>query len=368
MAASKKLATTSTKKGLSTLQRQLARRTEELKKRNLPSTKRRGSSPEVNKIIDGDFTDITPKKGFSKIELAALITSGTILGGLGALNAMTPAKLREVAGADADADAEAAAKAKRAAINARDKADADKKAAAALAKKGSGSSSPSTTGKGKGKLFPKFRPFGGVIARALLGDDEKFGGERGMIDFIRTKKKKPASKEPVKKNMGGMMKKKGYSKGGPVDAGKSLDGLSEKELKAMILRLKRESRKKEFPKTPPSVRGITPKEKRSMKIPKEKRSMEIPKEKRSMKIPKEKRSMEIPKEKRSFNFSKGGAAKKKGYAMGGMAKKGYANGGMTKKGYANGGPAKKTTSKKTASRGKARGVGAAKRGYGKAMR
>ena len=343
MAASKKLATTSTKKGLSTLQRQLARRTEELKKRNLPSTKRRGSSPEVNKIIDGDFTDITPKKGFSKIELAALITSGTILGGLGALNAMTPAKLREVAGADADADAdaEAAAKAKRAAINARDKADADKKAAAALAKKGSGSSSPSTTGKGKGKLFPKFRPFGGVIARALLGDDEKFGGERGMIDFIRTKKKKPASKEPVKKNMGGMMKKKGYSKGGPVDTGKSLDGLSEKELKAMILRLKRESRKKESPKTPPSVRGITPKEKRSM---------------------------EIPKEKRSFNFSKGGAAKKKGYAMGGMAKKGYANGGMTKKGYANGGPAKKTTSKKTASRGKARGVGAAKRGYGKAMR
>ena len=148
----------------------------------------------------------------------------------------------------------------------------DKKAAAATAsKKGGGSSSPSTTGKGKGKLFPKFRPFGGVIARALLGDDEKFGGERGAIDFIRTKKKKP-----VKKNMGGMMKKKGYSKGG--------------------------------------------------------------------------------------------AMKKKGYAMGGMTKKGYANGGMAKKGYANGGPAKKTTSKKTASRGKARGVGAAKRGYGKAMR
>ena len=71
-------------------------------------------------------------------------------------------------------------------------------------------------GKGKGKLFPKVRPFGGVIARALLGDDEKFGGERGMIDFIRTKKKK----KPVKKNMGGMMKKEapsrptGYMNGG----------------------------------------------------------------------------------------------------------------------------------------------------------
>ena len=68
-----------------------------------------------------------------------------------------------------------------------------------------------TKGKGKGKLFPKFRPFGGVLARALLGDDERFGGERGAIDFIRTKKKKP-----VKKNMGGMMKKKGYAKGGAV--------------------------------------------------------------------------------------------------------------------------------------------------------
>ncbi len=54
----------------------------------------------------------------------------------------------------------------------------------------------------------KFRPFGGVLARALLGDDEKFGGERGLIDFVRTKKK------PVKKQAGGMMKAKGYSRGG----------------------------------------------------------------------------------------------------------------------------------------------------------
>ena len=67
----------------------------------------------------------------------------------------------------------------------------------------------------KGFLFgkgAKFRPFGGVLARALLGDDEKFGGERGLIDFIRTKKEKP-----VKKAKGGeMMKKKGYARGGAV--------------------------------------------------------------------------------------------------------------------------------------------------------
>lgn len=63
----------------------------------------------------------------------------------------------------------------------------------------------------KGFLFgkgAKFRPFGGVLARALLGDDEKFGGERGLIDFVRTNKK------PVKKQNGGMMKAKGYSRGG----------------------------------------------------------------------------------------------------------------------------------------------------------
>ena len=238
----------------------------------------------------------------------------------------------------------------------------------------------------KGKLFKKFRPFGGVLARALLGDDEKFGGERGAIDFIRLKKKKnktPTEKEkmevmmrankkleaaekkaaedvakakqkakglknggmakkPVKKNMGGMMKKKGYANGGDVG---SLDGLSEKELKQMILRLKKESLK---PKVKPKK---TSPPKRSINLPQEKRSMNIPEE-----------------EERSFNFSKGGAAKKKGYAKGGMTKKGYANGGMAKKGYANGGSAKKTTAKKTASRGKARGVGAATRGYGKAMK
>ena len=57
--------------------------------------------------------------------------------------------------------------------------------------------------------------------------------------------------------------------------------------------------------------------------------------------------------------------KKKGYAMGGMTKKGMAKGGaMTKKGLAKGGA---TTKKKAVSR-KPRGVGAALRGYGKAMR
>ena len=93
------------------------------------------------------------------------------------------------------------------------KKEAEKRKKARLEKNKADQAKVNATNPGKkkkGKLFPKVRPFGGVIARALLGDDEKFGGERGMIDFIRTKKKK----KPVKKNMGGMMKKKGYMNGG----------------------------------------------------------------------------------------------------------------------------------------------------------
>ena len=36
------------------------------------------------------------------------------------------------------------------------------------------------------KVLPGFRPFGGKIAKALLGEDEAFGGDRGAIDFIRS--------------------------------------------------------------------------------------------------------------------------------------------------------------------------------------
>ena len=70
-------------------------------------------------------------------------------------------------------------------------------------------------------------------------------------------------------------------------------------------------------------------------------------------------------------FMGGGSVKKKGMAKGGaMKKKGYAKGGMTKKGYAKGGAAMKSkgASKGGVRRGKPRGVGAALRGYGKALR
>ena len=55
------------------------------------------------------------------------------------------------------------------------------------------------TGKNKSRrrlLFGKdavVRPFGGVLARALLGEDEKFGGKRGAIDFVRRPKTRGAA-------------------------------------------------------------------------------------------------------------------------------------------------------------------------------
>ena len=75
---------------------------------------------------------------------------------------------------------------------------------------------------------------------------------------------------------------------------------------------------------------------------------------------------------KSKGMAKGGAMTKKGMAKGGaMKKKGYAMGGpVKKKGMARGGPVKKKGMSKGGVRRntKPRGVGAALRGYGKAMR
>ena len=151
----------------------------------------------------------------------------------------------------------------------------------------------------------RFRPFGGAIRRALLGKDEKFGGDKGAIDFIRRKKKedkkKPtspasgASRRPGGKAMGGMMKSKMASKGGKMGGkmppGMMVGGMANKK------------------PVPESNKGLK-------KLPKDVRN-------------------------------------KMGYMKdGGSAKK-------TPKGYSKGGVARK---------GKPRGVGAALRGYGKAMR
>ena len=158
----------------------------------------------------------------------------------------------------------------------------------------------------------------GGIRRLLLGADGKFGGARGAIDFLPGKSR-PKRKEPVNKMGGGMMKSKMASKGGarggrrPTGmkaggpAGKFPDLTGDgKVTQADILK----------------GRGVTKRMGGGMM--------------------------------KSKGMAKGGAMKKKGYAMGGPVKK---------KGMAKGGPVKK----KAVSR-KPRGVGAALRGYGKAMK
>ncbi len=152
----------------------------------------------------------------------------------------------------------------------------------------------------------RFRPFGGAIRRALLGKDEKFGGDKGAIDFIRRKKKEdkkkptsPASgaiRRPGGKAMGGMMKSKMASKGGARGGKKMATGMMGGGM----------ANKKPVPE---SNKGLK-------KLPKDVRN-------------------------------------KMGYMKdGGSAKK-------TAKGYSKGGVARK---------GKPRGVGVALRGYGKALK
>jgi len=185
----------------------------------------------------------------------------------------------------------------------------------------------------------KFRPFGGVLARALLGDDEKFGGERGLIDFVRTKKK------PVKKNQGGMMKKKGYKRGGAV--GMSKPG-------------------KELPiagKNPPKLSSSQQSLLRQAQAYANQTGQNPAEVKRLTSMYGDLNAAKDAKKARRQAGARGTGPRR--MKMGGMsmkskmASKGGKMGGMMPPGYKNGG---------SVGRKKARGVGAAKRGFGKAMR
>ena len=97
-------------------------------------------------------------------------------------------------------------------------AERRKKEAAAKKTNGNGETT-STTRKGGGKkddrVLPGIRPFGGAIAKVLLGKDEKFGGDKGLIDFLRPSEwgKDKGTKVATKKRGGEV---KGYKKGGAV--------------------------------------------------------------------------------------------------------------------------------------------------------
>ena len=185
-------------------------------------------------IIDGDFTEIIPKKGMTKMQIAAILTGGSIAT-LAGLNALSPKEAQALAGdttgitgtTKKETSAEEAARLKREAAEAEAAAEADAAKAqpkAKAKKKTTTTTTTTTTGKDD-RVLPGIRPFGGVLAKVLLGKDEKFGGDKGLIDFLRPSKwgkgKKPAAKKKVKTiNKGGMMKKgtssrsAGYMDGG----------------------------------------------------------------------------------------------------------------------------------------------------------
>ena len=170
-------------------------------------------------------------------------------------------------------------------------------------KQSAASGTKSETPKKKG-----FRPFGGAIRRVLLGKDEKFGGDKGAIDFILRKKK------PKNKAGGGMMKSKMASKGGKM-GGKMAPGY-------------------QYGGVADKARGMG-KGTKKMNTGGMANKKPVPESNKGLK--------KLPKDVRN----------KMGYMKdGGSAKK-------TPKGYSKGGVARK---------GKPRGVGAALRGYGKAMR
>ena len=100
--------------------------------------------------------------------------------------------------------------------------DREKRKAArekAAEEKTNGNGNGKGSGKGRGKkddrVLPGIRPFGGAIAKVLLGKDEKFGGDKGLIDFLRPSEwGKDKEKKVAGKKRGGEVK--GYKKGGAV--------------------------------------------------------------------------------------------------------------------------------------------------------
>ena len=165
----------------------------------------------------------------------------------------------------------------------------------------------------------------GGVRKFLFGADGKMGGkgkgEKGLLDNRLTRaftkrdelnelRAEVAKKKPVKKAGGGMMKSKMASKGG-ARGGMKNGGLAMTTVNG-----------RKVPAFAADGKG----------------AKDLAKKKNGGMM-------------KSKGMAKGGAMKKKGYAKGGMAKKGYSKGG-----------------KKSGASRKPRGVGAAMRGYGKALK
>jgi len=134
----------------------------------------KGKPGEYAAARDAKTKDIVKKR-----KLKSKVAAGVIVGGTGtaALIGAGGGKEDKKQTDSKKRKAEYAAHAKKQAAK-KKKADAAKKKKTATAKK-----------KKRRLLFGKnaiIRPFKGKIARVLLGEDEKFGGDKGLIDFLNT--------------------------------------------------------------------------------------------------------------------------------------------------------------------------------------
>ena len=220
-------------------------------------------------------------------------------------------------------------------------------------KRPGGSSSAKSSTKSSTKSSSKSPKKVGIIKKLLFGSDGKMGGKSGIIDNKVTRAFTKRDEENlaaglVKKQLGGMMKKKGkkgYARGGAVGMAGPKGGLQPAVTQqrgtasglsaAQRMALLNASAGKRAP-----VGRSGPREE---KLAAAKKAMAM----------------------RGAAGRRSGGSTPRGMNMGGsamkskMASKGGKMGGMMPPGYKNGGTAKKKS---------ARGVGAAKRGFGKAMR
>jgi len=215
----------------------------------------------------------------------------------------------------------------------------------------------------------------GPIRKFLLGDDGKFGGARGAIDFLpgksRPKRKEkvagsPASganrrPKPAGKAMGGMMKSKMASKGGARGGKRVPPGMMGGGMMKSKMASKGGARGGKKMMMPGGMKnGGMAKKGYALGGPatKNKKKSSFPDLTGDGRVT----QADILKGRGVTKKKNGGMMKSK------MASKGGAKGGRMPGGMKNGGMAKKGYSKGGAVRGKPRGVGAALRGYGKALK
>lgn len=279
---------------------------------------------------------------------------------------------------------------------------------------------PKVTPKPVKRVYARAPGVGSRIKTALLGKDQKFGGDRGLIDFLpgKSRKKKSATSAAKSTAKSGTSKtattsrakvtgkdKKDGSMRRNVGKGDSLRAnVTKEQLQRLNLPVNNAGLKKYLDFMDKNNRRPTKADK--LTLNKKMGGMAMKSKMASKGGARGGKKMMMPGGMKNGGMaSKGGARggkkfpdltgdgrvtqadilkgrgvtkkrnggmmKSKGMAKGGaMTKKGFANGGaaMKKKGYAKGGMAKKGYSKGGAVRGKPRGVGAAKRGFGKAMR